>query len=359
MFKNLLTTSRREEKPLPSPKEIKAALPASPQHHLRIAKFRQEVIDILEGKDKRLLLIVGPCSIHDLASAKEYARKLKQLSENVQDTFFIIMRVYCEKARTTLGWKGLLYDPTLDHTNDIESGIKLTRKLLLELTEMGLPAACEFVDPLASHYIEELITWGSIGARTTASQVHRQFASGLPMPIGFKNSTDGNIDNAIHGLITAAQPHTCIGFNEEGTAASLYTQGNMHTHIVLRGGEEDPNFDAAAVNAARLKLKGYGLPERIIIDCAHDNSERQHHKQPAVFEAIIEQTLNEDSAIVGLMLESHLHAGRQHLTGQEHQLKYGISVTDPCLDWETTEQLILNARDTFARVYERVSRLRT
>ena len=326
---------------LPSPQELMNELPRMPHHQAFIEQTRQEIRNILDFKDNRLLLIVGPCSIHDITAAKEYATKLHDLSRQISDTFLVIMRVYFEKPRTTLGWKGLLYDPHLNGSNSIHTGLRSTRQLLLELAAMEVPAASEFLDPASIYYFGDLVSWGCIGARTASSQTHRQIASGLSMPLAFKNSTEGNIEIAVNGVLSGKTPHAFIGMNELGQAALIHSMGNPDCHIALRGGETKPNYDDESIRHALSCLEKAGLPQRILIDCSHDNSRRNHELQPLVFQNVIKQAIDGNNAIRGLILESNLFAGNQSLSLDSSQLKYAVSLTDPCLDWETTKKLIL------------------
>lgn len=326
--------------PLPAPAELIKNLPIQLAQEHFISQARQEIKKILLGENPRLLLIVGPCSIHDLKAAKEFAQRLKELSEQISDIFYVVMRVYFEKPRTALGWKGLLYDPHLDGSNNITAGLKLTRQLLLDLACMEVPAAAEFLDPLSSCYFGDLISWGCIGARTASSQTHRQMASGLPMPVAFKNSTDGNLDIAINGIIAASEPHTFIGINELGCVSAIHTHGNPDTHIVLRGGESSANYDPQSLSLVADRLKKANLPLRLLIDCSHDNSRRKHEQQCVVFQSCIHQFLDGNKNIRGVILESHLFGGNQQLTANLADLRYAVSLTDPCLDWETTKELI-------------------
>lgn len=330
---------------IPSPKELKRAYPVTAKQHTFIHKTRETISNILEGKDQRLLLIVGPCSIHDLDAAKEYATKLEKLKRKVGSQFFIIMRTYFEKPRTMFGWKGMLYDPHLDGSNNILEGLKLSRQLLIDLAEMEIPAATEFLDPVVPHFIGDLISWACIGARTTESQIHRQFASGLEMPIAFKNNTSGNIHAAVNGVLSASHPHTFLGINEDGRLTTHHTKGNKDTHIVLRGGDGKPNYDPMSILHALSQLKKHELPARLIVDCSHDNSNRKYEEQVVVFKSVIEQYIAGNHGIRGMILESNLFAGNQALQADKSILKYAVSLTDPCLDWEATEQLILTAKD--------------
>jgi 3-deoxy-7-phosphoheptulonate synthase len=329
-------------KPLPSPALLKQRHPSRPEEIAFVNESRCTIRDILKGIDPRLLLIVGPCSIHDLASAEEYAFRLKNLNREVSSQFFILMRTYFEKPRTLTGWKGLAYDPALDGSHDVETGLSCSRQLLIDLARMKVPTATEFLDPLVRPYIEDLICWGSIGARTATSPIHRQMASALPMPVGIKNPITGTLDAAIQGVVAATKPHTLFGLTDEGTAAIVRAQGNHDAHLVLRGWDCQPNYDPFCVNHALDSLRRLGLPPRLLIDCSHDNSNKKYDRQATVFQNIIDQALAGNRSIRGLLLESHLHAGNQALSPPLHTLTYGLSVTDPCLGWEETERLILS-----------------
>ncbi len=328
---------------LPSPCEVKAMLPLSAETASFIEMARQSARNIVSGKDLRRALIIGPCSIHDRIAAIEYAKLLKELSEKVEQTCFIVMRVYVEKPRTLTGWKGLLYDPHLDGSHDIETGLLWTRELMLALSAMQIPIATEFVDPMASVYFDDLICWGFIGARTSASQPHRQFASSLNIPIGFKNSTDGNLDNAVCGVISAKEPHASMHIDPHGKLCALHTKGNGYSHIVLRGACEFTNYDPGSVDNALVKLEECGLPQRLLIDCSHGNCEKIGEKQQVAFKTVLEQIASGNKGIMGMMLESHLEGGNQALSDDLALLKYAVSITDPCLDWKTTEDLVHSA----------------
>ncbi len=325
---------------LPSPYEIHNEIRALPQHSEFIRQSRAAIEKILDGTDSRFIIVAGPCSIHDLAAAKEYAQKLIVLSKEVSDLCLLIMRVHAEKPRTSLGWKGLLYDPLLNDTHDIKTGIRWNRQLLLDLAELGIPTAAEFLDPATALYYSDLISWGCIGARTSASQIHRQLASGLPMPIAFKNSTDGNIDNAVNGVLSARTGHSFAGIDMMGQISVLQTKGNPHGHIVLRGGEQQPNYDPQSIAGALNKLESAKLPLRLLVDCSHDNSFRKYEQQCAVFQSVLHQVIDGNSYIRGVILESNLFAGNQHIASDPAMLQYAVSVTDPCLDWPSTEKLI-------------------
>ncbi|MBS0615430.1 MAG: 3-deoxy-7-phosphoheptulonate synthase [Verrucomicrobia bacterium] len=323
---------------LPSPKEIKHYLPLSERQRRFIERSRDTVRKLLAGKDERLALVLGPCSIHDSDSALEFAHRLKKLSDEVANDAFLVMRVYIEKPRTMLGWKGFLYDPYLDGSHDLRTGIYWSRQLLLHLAEMEVPAAMEFLEPLAAPFFSDLITWGFIGARTSYSQTHRQLASHLPMPVGFKNSVDGSIDAAIQGMMAARIPHAFFHMDEEGKLCATESTGNPDTHIVLRGSTDSPNFSPAFVQEALQKMESVGAESRILIDCSHGNSQKEHLEQKAVFDNVLFQR-EENPHILGMMLESHLNHGSQMLPENPSLLSFGVSITDPCLDWASTEEL--------------------
>lgn len=327
-------------KRLPTYEEIKKKYPLSTSQGKFIESSKRSIRHILNHIDRRLLLVVGPCSIHDPLSAKEFAAQIYQLSEKVNDQLFLAMRVYCEKPRTASGWKGYLYDPFLDGSQDIEKGIELTRQLMIELTDLQVPIATEFLDPLTAFYFDDLVSWGSIGARTTSSQIHRQFVSGLDIPIGFKNGVAGNISAAINGVVTSSIPHCHIALSDQGFPYVKMTLGNFDTHIVLRGGESGPNFSPKIVLETIESLENHGLAPRVMIDCSHHNSSKNHELQPAVFRNVINQLLDGNDKIRGIMMESHLKAGKQTLTTQNELLHHGISITDSCMDFETTQTLI-------------------
>lgn len=331
-----------EKTRLPTPSELQHDLPANQSQRGFIAKSRETIKQILNGSDRRLLLIVGPCSIHDREAALEYAARLKELASSVSDTFFVVMRFYSEKSRTSLGWKGILYDPDLDGSHNIPQGLRLTRQLLLDLASMEIPAAAELLDPLTAPYYSGLLSWGCIGARTAESQPHRLMASGLQLPVGFKNNTSGNIDAAVNGALVASLPHTFIGINDSGNLGILQTQGNPYAHVTLRGGENGSNYDPESVQKALSALSNAQQPLRLVIDCSHDNSRRNHTRQTSVFESVLKQVAEGNSYIRGLILESHLFSGNQPLV--PGALRYAISITDPCLDWVSTCKLIEEGR---------------
>jgi 3-deoxy-7-phosphoheptulonate synthase len=326
---------------LPTYQQLKKKLPLSSSQRSFVKQTQETIRAILNGTDSRLLLIVGPCSIHDVIAAKEYASKLKELNNDVSSEIFIAMRTYFEKPRTSSGWKGFLYDPYLDGSHQIHSGLEQSRQLLLDLAEMEIPTATEFLDPMTAYYYDDLISWGSIGARTSSSQPHRQLASGLSMPIGFKNGIAGNISPAVHGVMSASMPQTYIGLNENGQTTIIKSQGNPNCHIVLRGGDLQPNYDPASVAKALTLLEQAQLPQRLLIDCSHQNSGKKHDRQPAVFQSILHQIIEGNGTIRGIMLESHLYGSSQPLSLNSCDLKYGVSITDSCLDWPSTKHLIL------------------
>ncbi|NGX42479.1 MAG: Phospho-2-dehydro-3-deoxyheptonate aldolase, Tyr-sensitive [Chlamydiae bacterium] len=342
MSKIYYFSSTRSE-PLVSPRELKQQLPATIAQTHFIEQTRQQIIQILNGTDPRLLLIMGPCSIHDLKSAEQYAIKVKELATEVSDTFLVVMRVYFEKPRTSFGWKGMMYDPHLNGSHDMNTGLRWMRELLLTLSDLQVPAAAEILDPVSAHYFGDLLSWGCIGARTSSSQIHRQTASGLPMPVAFKNTTEGNVETAINGVLTAAKPHSYIGINEVGCAALIHTEGNPNCHIVLRGGEKAPNYDVSSIRQALNLLRKAQLPLQLIVDCSHDNSRGVYNHQPVVLRSVIDQIVDHNKSIRGVILESHLHAGNQPLSPNPKELEYAVSLTDSCMDWNTTEEAVLEA----------------
>ncbi|MBB5912145.1 3-deoxy-7-phosphoheptulonate synthase [Nocardia transvalensis] len=298
---------------------------------------RRDTVDVLTGVDDRLMVIVGPCSVHDPEAAIDYARRLAAKAAEVSDRLHVVMRVYFEKPRTTLGWKGLINDPHLDGTFDINTGLRVGRRLLVDITALGLPVACEFLDPITPQYIADLVSYGAIGARTAASQVHRQLASALSMPVGIKNGTDGDVQVAVDGVRAAAASHVFPGTDLDGRSALIHTTGNPDCHVILRGGSTGPNYDAASVAEACIRLEKGSLPQRVVVDASHGNSNKDHTKQVDVVTDIAERLATGDRSVVGLMMESFLVAGRQDLTlGRATDLTYGQSITDACLDWDTT-----------------------
>ncbi|MGB0333785.1 MAG: 3-deoxy-7-phosphoheptulonate synthase [Opitutales bacterium] len=324
---------------LPSPVELCKEIEKTESADKFVAESREAINEIIFGKDRRLLVVVGPCSIHDLKAGHEYAANLAKLAKEVEDRMLIVMRVYFEKPRTTVGWKGLIMDPKLDGTSDIPEGLRIARRFLLDIIELGLPTATELLDPITPQYIADLVSWSAIGARTTESQTHRQMASGLSMPLGFKNGTDGGLTVAINAIKAASQPQTFLGIDNEGRANALTTKGNPHCHVVLRGGSNGPNYGADDVAEARKRLDAAGLTPAIMTDCSHANSDKDPERQPAVFAEIVRQSLV-DSSVIGAMVESNLNFGNQSFPQPIEDLKYGVSITDGCIDWDTTEAMI-------------------
>lgn len=327
--------------PLITPAQLKAELPLSEQAYQTVLKGRESVRKILDGEDKRLFVVIGPCSIHDPKAAHEYADRLKALSEQVKDTLCIIMRVYFEKPRTTVGWKGLINDPNMDDSFDIEKGLRIGRQLLLSLNEKGLPCATEALDPNSPQYLQDLISWSAIGARTTESQTHREMSSGLSSPVGFKNGTDGGFSVAINAMQAVQHGHNFLGLNNEGQVSIIRTRGNQYGHVVLRGGNGKPNYDATSVAQAETALIKAKVSQNIMVDASHANSNKDPYLQPLVLKNVTEQILNGNKSIVGLMIESHLKGGRQDIPTNLCDLTYGQSVTDGCIDWETTEKVLI------------------
>ena len=325
---------------LPTPAEVKAQYPLTPALEGFVLRNRRVLQNIIDARDPRLFVVVGPCSVHDVPAAMEYARRLKPLADALSDTLVLVMRVYFEKPRTTVGWKGLIHDPDMDDSFHIEKGIGIARRLLLDLAELGLPTATEALDPIMPQYLGDLITWNAIGARTTESQTHREMASGLSTPVGFKNGTDGSLVVAINALKSARQPHHFLGINEDGRSAVMQTRGNNYGHVVLRGGAGRTNYDSVSVALCEQALHKAGLPDRIVIDCSHGNSNKDPSLQPLVARDCIEQVVNGNRSIIGLMLESNLEAGNQDIPADRSQLRYGVSVTDGCIDWPTTEKTL-------------------
>lgn len=334
----------KEFVPLISPDEFKQQIPMSPQATETVVAGRGVIQDIIRGRDPRLLVVTGPCSIHDENAALDYARRLLQLQAQVRETQVLVMRVYFEKPRTNVGWKGLINDPNLDGTYDITAGLIRARKLLLQITEMGLPTATEMLDPITPQYIAGMVCWAAIGARTTESQTHREMASGLSMPVGFKNCTDGGLTTAVNAMIAAASPQNFLGVDPHGRTAIVQTTGNPDTHLVLRGGRR-PNYDSVSIREAVKLLRDKGLPEAVLVDCSHANSAKRFREQVVVWKDVINQRIGGNKAIIGLMLESHLEEGRQDIGENRADLRYGVSITDACISWETTEDLIRSAHD--------------
>ena len=340
---------------LPAPGDLTAELPLTPRAADTVRQGRSQIEAILDGNDPRFLVIVGPCSIHDPGAALDYAQRLANLADRVKDRMLVVMRVYFEKPRTTVGWKGLVNDPNLDGTFDIAQGLRLARKLLLDINELGLPAGTEFLDPITPQFLDDLVAWAAIGARTTESQTHRQMASGLSMPVGFKNATTGDLQVALDAMQSAMSPHHFVGIDEKGRAAVVHTTGNPFGHVILRGGNDATNFAPADIADAARRLQDAGLKPGLLVDCSHANSGKLPARQEVVWQSLLEQrttpgssTKNADpkntSPILGTMLESNLHQGNQKLPqdGDLAKLQYGVSITDACIDWETTERLLLD-----------------
>lgn len=328
---------------LPSPQDLKDRFPLSFSQKEFVELSRKKAKSILDSQEDKLVIVVGPCSIHDPKSALEYAKRLSLLSQKVQDSCFLVMRVYVEKSRSTLGWKGMLYDPHLDGSDDILAGLEKSRQLFLAITEAEVPIAVEFVDPLFTPYFDDLITWGFIGARSCGSQPHRQLVSHLPFPVGFKNSVEGDILSATEGVITASSPHTFLQTSPFGNVCVVKSGGNPYSHIVLRGGRQKTNYDPLSVQSAIDLLKGAEVSTKIMIDCSHGNSQKNAAKQKEVFQCALEQVGKGNKNILGVMLESHLHGGNQSPYQSSSSLRYGVSITDPCLDWASTEELVLSS----------------
>lgn len=323
---------------LPSPAQMKARIPAPASTLESVARWREELRRLLSGQDPRLLIIIGPCSIHDVKAGLEYAQKLAKLRQDVQDKIAIVMRVYFEKPRTTIGWKGLINDPELDGSHDIRRGLQIAREFLLNVAAFGLPAGTEFLDPIVPQYIADLISWVAIGARTTESQTHREMASGLSMPVGFKNATDGGMQVALDAMTSARHAHHFLGIDSDGMTAVVQTKGNPDAHVILRGGNQGPNYSAAHIDDCLVRIQAADSQRLLLVDCSHGNSSKDYRRQPEVFQEVLRQFLNGNRRILGMMLESHLREGKQDLARKP--LIYGQSITDGCIAWESTEELI-------------------
>ncbi|MFW7380763.1 MAG: 3-deoxy-7-phosphoheptulonate synthase [Oligoflexus sp.] len=327
-----------------TPREIRQKIPTPAEVEEQVVAHRENLRHAMRGQDQRFVIIVGPCSIHDTVAGLDYAKRLADLQQKVADRFLIVMRVYFEKPRTNIGWKGLINDPHLDGSNDIATGLIRARKLLLEINQLGLACATEFLDPIVPQYISDLITWAAIGARTTESQTHREMASGLSMPVGFKNATDGGLDVAANAMISARSSHAFLGIDLDGRTSIVKTTGNQDVHIILRGGLSGPNYQPKALAEAKSQI-AYQAPQRtVMIDCSHGNSDKDFRKQPQVFTEVFQQYIKNEPALLGVMLESFLVPGQQSISAKE--LTYGQSITDGCIDWPTTEELILRAYQT-------------
>ena len=344
---------------LVTPAQIKADIPLSEIALATVEKGRQDIRNILDRKDHRLIVVIGPCSVHDIEAAKDYAQRLKGLAEELSDTLCIVMRVYFEKPRTTVGWKGLINDPYLNDTFKIQDGLHIGRQLLLDVNEMGIPCATEALDPISPQYVQDLITWSAIGARTTESQTHREMASGLSSAVGFKNGTDGSMGVAINALQSTSSPHRFLGINGEGQVSIVSTKGNPYGHVVLRGGNGKPNYDSVNVALCEQQLEKAGLIPNIMVDCSHANSNKDASLQPLVAENVTNQIVEGNESIIGVMIESNINFGAQNIPADLSELQYGVSVTDACINWETTEKSlrgmaaklknVLPARKTLAK----------
>lgn len=337
------------EEVLITPEQLRNALPLSEEGREFVKESRKVISNIINKKDPRLLVISGPCSVHDVDAAKEYAHQLKALADEHQDSLYVVMRVYFEKPRTTVGWKGMINDPHMDGSFDVETGLLKARELLIYLTELGLPLATEALDPISPQYLAELFSWAAIGARTTESQTHREMASGLSMPIGFKNGTNGSLDVAINALQSAASSHRFMGINRQGQVALIKTSGNPDGHVILRGGKQ-PNYDSVNVALCEQVLTDKGVDPAIVVDCSHGNSNKDYRRQPLVAENVVNQICEGNKSIIGIMLESNLKPGNQSADLPNDQLEYGVSVTDACVDMTTTEQIFAQASSKLQNV---------
>ncbi|MGC9328096.1 MAG: 3-deoxy-7-phosphoheptulonate synthase [Candidatus Hinthialibacter sp.] len=329
--------------PLIPPAQLKDEIPATERANETVVESRQVIKRMLRGKDDRMLAIVGPCSIHDEKAAFEYAERLAKLRRELIDRLFIVMRVYFEKPRTTIGWKGLIYDPHLDGSGDMVFGLRQGRRIMMKINDMNLPTGIEFLDPIVPQYLDDLVSWAAIGARTSESQTHREMSSGLSMPFGYKNTTDGNMQVAIDAMCSARAPHNFLGVSQYGQSAIIKTTGNVWGHIIMRGGSQGPNYDEESVRRVMETLEKNQLPNHIMIDCSHANSNKDFRRQEIVLQDVIRQRAAGNASLFGFMLESNLYEGNQTLTDDLSQLKYGVSITDGCISWETTERLLRDA----------------
>ncbi len=326
-----------------TPRSLREKIPVSNKAADVVLSGRNTIQNILDRKDPRIFVITGPCSIHDLNSAMEYAKRFQKIAEEVSETIYLVMRVYFEKPRTTVGWKGFINDPDLDDSFNITKGLNLGRQLLLDLAEMGIPTATEALDPVTPQFIGDLISWTAIGARTAESQTHREMSSGLSTPVGFKNGTDGSLDTCVNAMQSASAPHSFLGIDSEGRTAITHSTGNRYSHVVLRGGRNGPNYDSVNIALTEKALEKAGLPKNIVVDCSHANSNKDPQLQPLVMDNCIHQITEGNKSIVGLMIESHLNEGNQSISSNLDELQYGVSVTDGCVNWETTEKMLRNA----------------
>mgnify|MGYP002047625218 CR=1 FL=1 len=336
-----------QQEVLITPEQLKARLPVSEDVREAVNGYREIVRNIVDRKDPRLLVVVGPCSIHDVDAAKEYAQRLKVLADDVADQVFVVMRAYFEKPRSTVGWKGLINDPHLDDSFKVAEGLHIGRQLLLELSQMGLPLATEALDPITPQYMQDLISWSAIGARTTESQTHREMASGLSCPVGFKNGTDGSLGVAINALESVASPHRFLGISPTGQVSVIQTKGNAHGHVVLRGGSSGPNYAPEHIQACESALEKLGLTQSIMVDCSHANSNKDHRQQCNVVDSVTQQIAAGNRSITGLMIESHLHEGNQSINNPDG-LSYGVSITDACINWDETDSLLRQLAEQLA-----------
>lgn len=328
-----------------TPKELHEVLPVTKKAGTAVNQGRQAIRDILNGEDKRILVVVGPCSIHDTEAAIDYAKRLKTLADEVSETLLIVMRVYFEKPRTTVGWKGLINDPHMNDSFAVEEGFHIARKLLIDISELGLPTSTEALDPISPQYIQDLISWSAIGARTTESQTHREMASGLSCAVGFKNGTDGGLTVAINALQSVANPHRFLGISDKGKVSVFHSAGNPYAHVVLRGGNGKPNYDSVSVQIAETELRNAGLTPNIMVDCSHANSNKNHELQPLVLENVANQIIEGNTSIMGVMIESNIGPGNQKIPENRADLTYGVSVTDACIDWDTTVESLHNMNE--------------
>ena len=334
--------------PLISPVGLVNELPLTPNVESVVLEGRRQIQAILRGDDPRFMVITGPCSVHDAEACVEYAQRIKRLQDDIGDRMLLVMRVYFEKPRTTVGWKGMIYDPYLDDTFDIGEGLRRARALLLRIGEMGIYTATEFLDPIVPQYLAGLVSWAAIGARTTESQTHRQMASGLSMPVGFKNGTDGDAQIAVDAMVAARSEHAFLGIDHFGQTCIVHTSGNPYGHLVLRGGKDGPNFSAEAIAAATELMRNSDVPSRLLVDCSHGNSNKDYTRQNIALHSIIEQRHDGNADIIGCMLESNLNAGSQSINGSVSDLEYGVSVTDSCIGWDETEALLREAHEALA-----------
>jgi len=328
------------QKILIAPAALRDSVAVTEDIYEQVAATRKTIEAILDRRDPRLMVVVGPCSIHDIDAAMDYAKRLKALSTEVADSLYVVMRVYFEKPRTTVGWKGLINDPHMDDSFDIEAGLTLGRALLRDILALGLPTATEALDPITPQYLQDLISWSAIGARTTESQTHREMASGLSSAVGFKNGTDGGLDVAINAMQSVCNPHRFLGINSEGKVSIFETRGNHYGHVVLRGGSSGPNYDSVHIAQCEVALREAGLQNNIMVDCSHANSDKQPELQPLVAKDVVRQIVEGNESVIGLMLESHLNAGNQKIPNDLKDLRYGVSVTAGCIDWDTTASLL-------------------